>query len=104
LSIWANDELENLRSFLPQAAALLTPGGRLAVLSYHSLEDRMVKNYFRQEEKGCTCPPDFPECGCGRVSTLKVLTRRPALAGPEEVDNNPRARSARLRVAERLQR
>jgi 16S rRNA (cytosine1402-N4)-methyltransferase len=104
LRIWANDELENLRAFLPQAAALLTPGGRLAVLSYHSLEDRMVKNYFRQEEKGCICPPDFPECGCGRVSTLKVLTRRPVLAGPEEVDNNPRARSARLRVAERLQR
>ncbi len=104
LRIWANDELENLRAFLPQAAALLTPGGRLAVLSYHSLEDRMVKNYFRQEEKGCICPPDFPECGCGRVSTLKVLTRRPVLAGPEEVDNNPRARSARLRVAERLPR
>ncbi len=102
LRIWANDELENIRTFLPQAAALLTPGGRLAVLSYHSLEDRIVKNYFRQEEKGCICPPDFPECACGRIPTLSVLTRRPVLPEPVEVDNNPRARSARLRVAERL--
>ncbi|MCK4538082.1 MAG: 16S rRNA (cytosine(1402)-N(4))-methyltransferase RsmH [Candidatus Krumholzibacteria bacterium] len=100
--IWANDELENLRAFLPQAAALLIPGGRLAVLSYHSLEDRIVKNYFRQEEKGCICPPDFPQCNCGRVPTLKLLMRRAGKPSLEEIESNPRSRSARLRVAERL--
>ncbi|HSG27545.1 MAG TPA: 16S rRNA (cytosine(1402)-N(4))-methyltransferase RsmH [Candidatus Krumholzibacterium sp.] len=100
--IWANDELDNLRAFLPQAVALLTPGGRLAVLSYHSLEDRIVKEYFRAEARGCTCPADFPQCACGRVPTLRILTRRPGRPGTEEVEVNTRARSARLRVAERL--
>jgi 16S rRNA (cytosine1402-N4)-methyltransferase len=100
--IWANDELESIKVFLPQAAALLTPGGRLAVLSYHSLEDRIVKNYFRQEEKGCICPPDFPQCNCGRVPTLKLLMRRVGKPSMEEIESNPRSRSARLRVAERL--
>lgn len=100
--IWANDELESLRECLPQAVELLLPGGRLAVISYHSLEDRIVKQFFRQEEKGCICPPEFPECCCGRVSKLKVVTRRPVRPSPAEIVKNPRARSAKLRVAERI--
>lgn len=102
LRIWANDELENLRAFLPQAVALLTPRGRLAVLSYHSLEDRIVKEYFRREEKGCICPADFPQCTCGREPVLKVITKRPQRPTAREIEDNTRSRSARLRVAERL--
>ncbi len=100
--IWANDELESLRECLPQAVELLLPGGRLAVISYHSLEDRIVKQFFRQEEKGCICPPEFLECRCGRVPRLKVVTRRPVRSSPAEIVKNSRARSAKLRVAERI--
>lgn len=102
LRIWANRELEALTAFLPEALELCTPGGRLVLISYHSLEDRIVKRFFQAEEKGCTCPSDFPECVCGKEPRLKVLTRRPVVAGEEEVSENPRARSARLRAAERL--
>lgn len=100
--IWANEELDSLEGFLPQAVSLLRPGGRLVVISYHSLEDRMVKHFFRREAKGCTCPPEFPECRCGGVRRLAVVTKRPVRPLPEEVEENPRSRSARLRAAERL--
>lgn len=99
--IWANEELENLKAVLPQAVDLLRPGGRLVVISYHSLEDRIVKHFFRQEERGCICPSDVPECRCRRVQRLVVLTRRPVRPSAEEVAANPRARSARLRAAEK---
>jgi 16S rRNA (cytosine1402-N4)-methyltransferase len=102
LRIWANRELEALSSFLPSALELCAPGGRLVLISYHSLEDRIVKRFFRGEEKGCTCPADFPECVCGREPRLRVITRRPVVPGEEEISENPRARSARLRAAERL--
>ena len=102
LRIWANRELEALTAFLPEALELCTPGGRLVLISYHSLEDRIVKRFFQAEEKGCTCPSDFPECVCGKEPRLRVLTRRPVGPGEEEISENPRARSARLRAAERL--
>ncbi len=102
LRIWANRELEALTAFLPEALELCTPGGRLVLISYHSLEDRIVKRFFKAEEKGCTCPSDFPECVCGKQPRLRVLTRRPVVPGEEEISENPRARSARLRAAERL--
>jgi 16S rRNA (cytosine1402-N4)-methyltransferase len=102
LRIWANDELDSLREFLPQTVEFLNPGGRLVAISYHSLEDRIVKRFMKQEEDGCVCPPDFPECRCGRTVTLKVLTRRPVLPSPVELEGNPRARSAKLRAAERV--
>jgi 16S rRNA (cytosine1402-N4)-methyltransferase len=80
----------------------LRPGGRLAVLAYHSLEDRIVKNMFRDLEKGCVCPPAQPVCNCGRTPSLRRITRRPLRPDPEEIARNPRARSARLRAAERV--
>lgn len=103
LRIWANNELDNLLRFLQSAVELLNPGGRIAVISYHSLEDRIVKRFFKEEEKGCICPPDFPECVCGRKKRLSVVTRRVVKPSEMEVKMNPRARSARLRVAERLE-
>lgn len=100
--VWANEELDGLGDFLPQALESVTAGGRIAMISYHSLEDRIVKRFFRQEEKGCTCPSDFPECVCGRKPRLKLLTRRPGRPTEEEIRENPRARSARFRAAERI--
>jgi len=100
--IWANRELESLEVLLPQAVDILETRGRLAVISYHSLEDRIVKRFFRAEEKGCTCPPDFPECRCGKKPRLKILTRRPISPSAEEIKENQRSRSAKLRIAERL--
>jgi 16S rRNA (cytosine1402-N4)-methyltransferase len=100
--IWANGEMENLRGVLPDALDLLRPGGRLVVISYHSLEDRIVKRFFRREERGCICPPDFPECKCGRMPRLTVLTPKPVLPSAREVEGNPRARSARLRAAAKI--
>jgi len=101
LRIAVNDELAALKEFLAAAHALLSPNGLLAVISYHSLEDRQVKNYFRQKEKGCVCPPELPVCACGRTSELSVLTRKPIQPGDDEVSRNPRARSAKLRIARR---
>ncbi len=100
--IWANEELESLSEFLPGAIQCLNPGGRIVVISYHSLEDRIVKRFFRQEEKGCICPADFPECRCGRSPRLSVITRSAERPSEAEVERNPRSRSARLRAAERL--
>jgi 16S rRNA (cytosine1402-N4)-methyltransferase len=102
LRIAVNRELEALESVLPQAVAALAPGGRLAVVSFHSLEDRIVKQFFRRESKDCLCPPRQPVCTCGHKATLIELTRRPVMPDPEEVAQNPRSRSARLRVAERV--
>lgn len=100
--IEVNGELDRLREALDGAIAALAPGGRIAVLTYHSLEDRIVKQAFRDAARGCTCPPDLPVCGCGRVQMLRVLTPKSIRAGAEEVARNPRARSATLRVGERL--
>lgn len=102
LRIEVNQELENLKKFIPQAIEALSPGGRLAIISFHSLEDRMVKNIFRENARGCICPPDFPQCRCGNKPKIKIITRKPLVPGEEEVENNPRARSAKLRVCEKM--
>ena len=101
LRIAVNDELAALDEFLQNALTLLQPGGRLVVISYHSLEDRIVKQFFKAQEKGCTCPPEFPVCVCGRQAQLHVLTRKLIVPGPEEIAANSRARSARLRAAQK---
>jgi 16S rRNA (cytosine1402-N4)-methyltransferase len=99
LRIAVNDELGALEAALPAATAMLRPGGRLAVISFHSLEDRMVKRFLRDRERGCTCPPDFPVCVCGREPELRSLTRKALRPSADEVAANPRAASARLRAA-----
>jgi 16S rRNA (cytosine1402-N4)-methyltransferase len=99
LRIAVNDELGALEDALPSAVEMLRPGGRLAVISFHSLEDRIVKRFLRAESRGCTCPPDFPVCVCGKEPLLRELTRRPIRPGAREVAENPRAESARLRGA-----
>jgi 16S rRNA (cytosine1402-N4)-methyltransferase len=101
LRIAVNDELEELEDALPAAVDMLRPDGRLAVISFHSLEDRIVKRFFRAQERGCICPPDLPVCACGREPILRVLTRRPVRPSAGELGLNPRAASARLRVAAR---
>lgn len=102
LRIEVNRELEALESVLPSSVEVCEPGARIAVLSYHSLEDRAVKTFFRDESRGCVCPPDFPVCTCGAEARLRVITRKPVRPGDDEIATNPRARSARLRVAERV--
>ncbi|MEA2506068.1 MAG: rRNA (cytosine1402-N4)-methyltransferase [Actinomycetota bacterium] len=97
-----NQELEALARVLPECVDALEPGGRMVVLSYHSLEDRTVKRYFSNEANGCTCPPDFPICACGAEARLRLLTRRPVRASDSEVAANPRASAAKLRAAERI--
>src|SRR5580765_7826120 len=99
LRIEVNHELESLEIGLPAAFEMLRPGGRLAVISFHSLEDRIVKRFLRSREKGCTCPPDFPVCVCGNEPELRALVRRPIKPSPAELAANPRASSARLRAA-----
>ena len=99
LRIAVNDELGQLEAALPAAVAMLRPGGRLAVISFHSLEDRIVKQFMVARAKGCTCPPDFPICACGKEPELRILTRRPVRPSAAELDHNPRAASSRLRVA-----
>ena len=102
LRIAVNGELENLSKGLTAALSLLRPGGRLAVISFHSLEDRMVKQFFLRESRDCICPPHLPTCVCGHRAGLRVVARRPITPDAAEVARNPRARSARLRVAEKL--
>ena len=102
IRIEVNQELTALERVLADVVDVLEPGGRVAVLSYHSLEDRMVKNAFNEESKGCTCPPDFPVCACGADARLRVLTKRPVRPDAEEARVNPRASAAKLRAAERL--
>jgi 16S rRNA (cytosine1402-N4)-methyltransferase len=99
LRIAVNDELGALERALPAALELLRPGGRLAVISFHSLEDRIVKQFLRAEEQGCTCPPDFPVCVCGSEPTLRALKRKAIRPTAREIGENPRAASARLRAA-----
>lgn len=103
IRIAVNGELEALPPMLAAAADGLAPGGRLAVITFHSLEDRIVKQTLRTLATGCTCPPEFPVCVCGKKPKLKLITRKPVTAGPEELEQNPRARSAKLRVAERTE-
>src|SRR5579884_1478557 len=100
LRIATNDELRRLREALPQARALLGNGGRLVVISFHSLEDRLVKRFLQTESRGCVCPPDIPICVCGKNPSLRILTRKPLRPSDEERRANPRSRSAKLRAAE----
>ncbi|NLN69229.1 MAG: 16S rRNA (cytosine(1402)-N(4))-methyltransferase RsmH [Chloroflexi bacterium] len=104
LRIATNRELENLAQALPSLVSILAPGGRIAVISFHSLEDRIVKQFFKVESSDCICPPEQLVCTCGHVATIKVLTRKPIRPDAQEVAGNPRARSARLRVAEKLKK
>ncbi|HLX32581.1 MAG TPA: 16S rRNA (cytosine(1402)-N(4))-methyltransferase RsmH [Gaiellaceae bacterium] len=99
LRIAVNGELDSLEAVLPAALEMLRPGGRLAVISFHSLEDRIVKRFMRERERGCECPPDFPVCVCGHEPELRALQRRPIRPGGAELAANPRSSSARLRVA-----
>ncbi len=101
LRIAVNDELNAFEEALNDGIRLLNPGGRVAVISFHSLEDRICKKTFQSYSRGCTCPPDFPQCVCGQEAQLQIITRRPIIPGPGEVELNPRARSAKLRVAEK---
>ena len=101
LRIEVNHELESLDVGLPAAFEMLRPGGRLAVISFHSLEDRIVKRFLRDRVRGCTCPPEFPVCVCGREPEARLLTRKPIRPSAREIDLNARATSARLRAAVR---
>jgi len=102
LRIAINDELGHISKMLETAPGRLKVGGRICVISFHSLEDRLVKNSFASREQGCICPSDFPMCVCGFIPTLKVITKRPITPDDTEIKNNPRARSAKLRIAERV--
>ena len=102
LRIEVNHELESLETGLPAAFEMLRPGGRLAVISFHSLEDRIVKRFLRDRARGCTCPPELPVCVCGKEPGARILTPKPARPSELEIDRNPRASSARLRVAVRV--
>ncbi len=103
LRIALNSELQELQEGLGPCVELVRPGGRIVAISFHSLEDRIVKHFFRAQARGCTCPDWFPECRCGNRPTLKVLTRRPIRPGAAEEERNRRARPARLRAAERIE-
>jgi 16S rRNA (cytosine1402-N4)-methyltransferase len=102
LRIAVNQELQAVQEFLPQALEALAPGGRLAAIAFHSLEDRLVKQYFRLEGRDCICPPGQPICTCGHMARIKEINRRPIEASESEKQENPRARSARLRIVEKL--
>jgi 16S rRNA (cytosine1402-N4)-methyltransferase len=102
LRIAVNDELQALETALEQARGILGPGGRLVVISFHSLEDRIVKQYLQRESRDCICPPETPVCVCGHRASLRILTRRPVTPSTEEMRGNPRSRSAKLRAAERI--
>lgn len=102
LRIAVNQELQAVQAVLPQAVTALRPGARLAVISFHSLEDRIVKNFFRQESQDCLCPPGQPVCTCDHQATVRLVTRKPIRPSPEEVRSNPRARSSRLRIVEKI--
>ena len=102
LRIAINDELGSISTMLEKIPEVLNVGGRICVISFHSLEDRIVKNSFAACTKGCVCPRDFPVCACGFKPTLKVITKKPITPGQDEIEANPRARSAKLRVAQRV--
>ena len=102
IRIAVNDELGAVEKVMEDAIPCLNPGGRLAIITFHSLEDRIVKNGMAAASKGCTCPPSFPVCVCGKKPAVKLISRKPIVSGQEELDRNPRARSAKLRVCEKL--
>ena len=102
IRIAVNDELGAVEKVMRDAVPCLNPGGRLAVITFHSLEDRIVKNAMAEAAKGCTCPPNFPVCVCGKKPKVKLITRKPIVSGDEELEVNPRARSAKLRICEKL--
>jgi 16S rRNA (cytosine1402-N4)-methyltransferase len=102
LRIAVNDELAALEEALPQMVSLLAPGGRFAVLTFHSLEDRIVKQFIQRESRDCVCPPDLPVCHCEHRATLRPVTRKPISPGQDEITANPRSRSAKLRAAEKI--
>lgn len=102
IRIAVNDELGAVERMLQKAPGCLRPGGRLAVISFHSLEDRLVKRAMADWARGCTCPPDFPVCVCGKKPVMRTVARKPILPSEEEIENNPRSRSAKLRVAEKI--
>ena len=102
IRIAVNDELGSVREMLEEAIPRLNPGGRLAVITFHSLEDRIVKSAMAAAAKGCTCPPEFPVCICGKTPQVKLITRKPIVSGAAELEENPRARSAKLRICEKL--
>ena len=102
IRIAVNDELNSVAKVMEDAIPKLNKGGRLAVINFHSLEDRIVKNAMASAAKGCTCPPNFPVCVCGKKPQVKLITRKPIVSGPEELERNPRARSAKLRICEKL--
>lgn len=102
IRIAVNDELNSVAKVMEDAIPRLNPGGRLAVITFHSLEDRIVKSAMTNASKGCTCPPHFPVCVCGKKPLVKVITRKPIVSGDEELERNPRARSAKLRICEKI--
>lgn len=102
IRIAVNDELASVSDMMHAAIPRLAPGGRLAVITFHSLEDRIVKNAMQDAARGCTCPPEFPVCVCGKKPQVRIITRKPIVSGSTELSENPRARSAKLRVAEKL--
>ena len=102
IRIAVNDELGAVEKVMRDAVPCLNPGGRLAVITFHSLEDRIVKNAMAEAARGCTCPPNFPVCVCGKKPKVKLITRKPIVSGDEELEVNPRARSAKLRICEKL--
>ena len=104
IRIELNKELEVLENSIDKMTDLLAPGGRLSIITFHSLEDRIVKNRFRINENPCTCPPDFPVCMCGKKSKGRVVTRKPILPSEEELSENKRSKSAKLRVFEKSRR
>ena len=101
IRIAVNDELGAVRQVMDAAIPKLNPNGRLAIITFHSLEDRIVKNGMADAAKGCTCPPNFPVCVCGKKPSVKIITRKPIVSGEEELERNPRARSAKLRICEK---
>ncbi len=102
IRIAVNDELGSVEKVMADAVECLNPGGRMAVITFHSLEDRIVKNGMAEAAKGCTCPPNFPVCVCGNQPKVKLISRKPIVASQQELDANPRARSAKLRICEKL--
>ena len=102
IRIAVNDELGSVEKVMRDAVGCLNPGGRLAIITFHSLEDRIVKNGMADAAKGCTCPPNFPVCVCGKKPKVKLVNKKPIVSGNEELERNPRARSAKLRVCEKL--
>lgn len=102
IRIEVNQELEILEQTVEDAVKSLKTGGRLAIITFHSLEDRIIKNKYKSLQNPCTCPPDFPVCRCGKEATIKIITRKPIVAGQEELESNARARSAKLRIAKKI--